>query len=920
LLSITWFRGDNLIDGLDMELPLSPSYIFKTYSYTWDGIHGRESANSVTPLFPRHTFFLFCELAGLSLVTSEKILFYCEFAFGGLFMYFLTSRLIKGKERHLAGLVSALFYMLNPYTLQFKWNGLAIGPLFVYVMLPLTFYLYVRGLEGKKNLITTAIYIGLTTLMFAPSTSTPAHVIVVWLILFSYLLFDSIWNFRNKRRIIRSFGFTLLVIVVYIAFNMWWFMPTVWVTPARYESIFVSGLEAERTITSLRLESYMAGFVNTTRMWGHWGFWSTAFTNVPYYPYAHTYLTPPFVLLSFLVPILAFSSLLWSRSKYVIYFASISVLSIFLMKGIHPPFGEVYDWMFSNFPMFRIFRMQHDKFGIIQVLGYSFLLGQSVSFIYYRMASKLSRLNPNIICRKLVFRRNLRLTAWKGLIVALLFSLFVVYMLPFWTGDVIQSERPPYFKDMRVNIPAYYYEAAEWINQQNEDFKIFPLPFRKWSSSSSSAYIWGYDGGYFAKHLIHKPIVLYGIEPPPLEMTNQIYFTLQDNRSSNIGAIMGLLNVRYLLLHNDFDVRLYAQADPPYEIQQFLAGNEEFHLKKTFGLLDFYENDHFIPHIFATRNIIYTDVFGLEDFMDFNGTFMSLNPPAVFSSETVSPDALFTLDAASKVILHEHSTNDYFNNTGWEILPDISGEHNNIGTSCQHNVPNATISYTMFFPKDGTYEVYAYVRWDAYRGSLRYKLDDDPWSEGKSPYWEVPWPQYRFDLLKLGRSFITKGDHTFTIMNTWAYPKSYQNVFYLAFVPASDASEEESIASVTFERVEPTKYNIHVNASKPFMLVFSESYHPEWKAYYSDDVSWYQTLWMKPINEDMHFLVNDYANAWYIDRVGEYNITLYFKPQTAFYLGVIISTPSILACLILLARNPLAKLIKKLRKQKLHSL
>ncbi|MDD5668391.1 MAG: hypothetical protein PHS26_13970, partial [Actinomycetota bacterium] len=38
-----------------------------------------------------------------------------------------------------------------------------------------------------------------------------------------------------------------------------------------------------------------------------------------------------------------------------------------------------------------------------------------------------------------------------------------------------------------------------------------------------------------------------------------------------------------------------------------------------------------------------------------------------------------------------------------------------------------------------------------------------------------------------------------------------------------------------------------------------------------------------------HFLANGYANGWYIAAPGEYELTLYYWPQTLLYLGIIIS-------------------------------
>jgi len=138
--------------------------------------------------------------------------------------------------------------------------------------------------------------------------------------------------------------------------------------------------------------------------------------------------------------------------------------------------------------------------------------------------------------------------------------------------------------------------------------------------------------------------------------------------------------------------------------------------------------------------------------------------------------------------------------------------------------------------------------------------------------------------------------------------------------------------NLTFRKVNPTKYEVEIeNASFPFFLVFSESYHPKWKVYVDTSGDqrkakwkvianypkfhvkearhdWYKFtpqdikyLFKKPLPEKYHLLVNGYANAWFIDpnEIGKQNftITLYFWPQSLFYLSLFISGVTLLGCL-----------------------
>lgn len=108
---------------------------------------------------------------------------------------------------------------------------------------------------------------------------------------------------------------------------------------------------------------------------------------------------------------------------------------------------------------------------------------------------------------------------------------------------------------------------------------------------------------------------------------------------------------------------------------------------------------------------------------------------------------------------------------------------------------------------------------------------------------------------------------------------------------------------ITFQKLDPTKYIAHVKAKGPFYLVFSESFSPQWHAYVNEgagQTNWIGALFQKPIPE--HFLVNGYANAWYVDpgQLGiegeEFTITLYYWPQSLFYIGWITTGITFAGC------------------------
>lgn len=153
--------------------------------------------------------------------------------------------------------------------------------------------------------------------------------------------------------------------------------------------------------------------------------------------------------------------------------------------------------------------------------------------------------------------------------------------------------------------------------------------------------------------------------------------------------------------------------------------------------------------------------------------------------------------------------------------------------------------------------------------------------------------------------------------------------------------------SIFFKSINPTKYKLYIkNMTSVQDISFMRSFHNEWKLYLKPmpTNSWCQELedykntniiecqhtknffeseelsylYQKPIFDNTHKIVYEYANGWTIDPKyikknfsKEYykenpdgsidiELILYFKPQSYFYLGLIISSLTLLICSVYL--------------------
>lgn len=106
---------------------------------------------------------------------------------------------------------------------------------------------------------------------------------------------------------------------------------------------------------------------------------------------------------------------------------------------------------------------------------------------------------------------------------------------------------------------------------------------------------------------------------------------------------------------------------------------------------------------------------------------------------------------------------------------------------------------------------------------------------------------------------------------------------------------EEDLPRIKWQKINPTEYMIDVTgAFGPFLLVFSESFHNEWRAYILPDKT----------EVKKHIPVNGYAQGWWVGEVSpDFQILIRYRPQVWTNMGWIISGITLLGCLIYLCRK-----------------
>ncbi len=148
---------------------------------------------------------------------------------------------------------------------------------------------------------------------------------------------------------------------------------------------------------------------------------------------------------------------------------------------------------------------------------------------------------------------------------------------------------------------------------------------------------------------------------------------------------------------------------------------------------------------------------------------------------------------------------------------------------------------------------------------------------------------------------------------------------YHVYLLKQRATQEMVVPKIAYQKINPTKYTVKIRDAKtPYFLSFGENYNPGWKisfhnqqdfltarvaSFFNDTIIEYapQTSFLdkhfldvftsQKNTPDSHYQVNGYANGWYIDKTGDYDITVEYAPQRFVYFGVILSLLTLLSFL-----------------------
>ena len=175
--------------------------------------------------------------------------------------------------------------------------------------------------------------------------------------------------------------------------------------------------------------------------------------------------------------------------------------------------------------------------------------------------------------------------------IGLSFCFFGILGFPFWKAQVFDlggKIRP----SSLVKVPDYYYQLADWLGAQKEEFRILAIPI---NNLFGVPYDWeyGHGGADPITFVLPKPIVFHDKKLVDLVYACLIKSPLKiDQKEGCLSSLLPLLNVKYLLVHNDIKETYFNidSAEVNLMKSRLTSGYfKDIEFERSFGPVDLYK-------------------------------------------------------------------------------------------------------------------------------------------------------------------------------------------------------------------------------------------------------------------------------------------------------------------------------------------
>lgn len=589
--------GDFIIAGHDSGLALDSRVFLETRFYAWDERinFGEDNSLLFGSLTIHATDYLFSLLSGTGYAGNQLNLFFW------LSVMFLAAFFCGLQLRSRLGnvfififpvLVVFNFYIFQSlFILERAKYSLVAGSLIFLALL-------VRQFDKKISLINSAILSALVFTIFNGGSwlGLPLFgglLIIILVLLIFFLIGD--FKERNFRTSFRFLLFLFLTGVFFLLLNSYSLFPYLQTFFTTDYKIVQDSFTLSSNKAWLDYISQGSSFINIFRLQGVPDWYGDKFTPSLTHPFASLYINNPLMFsLSYLIPIVAFASLLFAKNqaqkRIIGLLAVMSLVSMVFMAATRSPLGFIYEFLFQHIPGFVIFRSSFYKFGYAFIITYSLLLSFSLASIINFFGNKFKiRLFKHIFTASITV---LVIAGWLSFHYKLLDTSIFNWRTDFST---------------RLKVPGYVNDYKEYVKNENiESGRVLLLP-----PSNNSWLSDGYNWGYWSLSTIHYSLTKQAILANSQGAVfsgggNWVEPLFESLRSKDEDAVISIasrlgLN-RFLVREDALAMDDWSGSEDPKTYVQILDSLNSIEKEKEFGKWKLYRIKQPIqPLIFAEK-------------------------------------------------------------------------------------------------------------------------------------------------------------------------------------------------------------------------------------------------------------------------------------------------------------------------------
>lgn len=534
---LTWWRGAELVWGLDGSFPLRLAEITRYFSLG-STAYSVPDARKLSLLLPWGLLLrALLELhvpwnPGIAQRLFEVgLLVTCAFGSRSLIM-----TLVPGTTRA-AATVAALFYTANPYVLTTVWTSQSYLILH-YSLLPLLGWLFIATLRKGGPLRWAAGGLGWTLLMSPAYITTPLAVTDVAFLVAICLWVAAVLHISWRRLAAGAAA----VLSCWLVLNLYWLVPLF----QNYGVTFSQGLASIAGTTSLQLfQLNSPPLLEALRFGGYWGL-SASLGGSPYYPWASwntatidflAYLPLAFTCLALLTAGTRHASVSSpERARSLTVLSLALVVLLFLVSSGTGPLTVVRLDLFRFTGLLDPFRSTYQRFMEYMplVIAPMFAAGLDTAANLVRQATPASTRSQAL---------GLALVWGAGLLAV------VLVPLPFWTGGLFDSSG--LLPSSRITIPPSYVTAARALRASGGSVLVLPLgattvTYLRWRDGAQ-----GFQGIQPLSFLSSLPVV----DAAPQQSYSRRLLT-SALHTRHVCSVLEQLNIAYLAVETDADTTI----------------------------------------------------------------------------------------------------------------------------------------------------------------------------------------------------------------------------------------------------------------------------------------------------------------------------------------------------------------------------